>query len=175
MHRPEAPIPDSGRLWILWLVVVCVAFGCARQERTASFPLREKIPFGVLAVSVDGWEEVGDAHAPLSSLRTPEGEKAVAVFVGWSGLEPYAESDRQAFAEEFLRGHLKLVDSEGFDYRSVTAMPREQYYFSGHASSMPRDWVVVFHVWVDSRGYTLRLSHPNVGKESFDVAVVSLG
>jgi len=175
MHRPEAPTPDSGRRGIVLLLILCAALGCTEQERTASFPLRQEIPLGALAVSVDGWEEVGAAHAPLSSLRTPEGEKAIAVFVGWSGLEPFAEPDRQTFAEKFLRGRLRLVDSDGFDYSTVAAMPREHYDFTSHASSMPRDWVVVFHVWVDSHGYTLRLSHPDSSKESFDVAIIQLG
>ena len=175
MRRPEAPIPDSGRLRIVWLVVLCAALGCATQERTASFRLRQQIPFGPIAVSVEGWEEVGGVHAPISSLHTPEGEKAIAVFVVWSGLEPYAEPDRQVFAESFLSGSLKLVDSGGFDYTAVAAMPREHYNFTGQPAPASRDWVVIFHAWVDSRGYTLRLSHPDPGEEAFDVAIVPLG
>jgi len=175
MHRRQAAIPGSDRRWFTLLLVLCAAFGCAQQARTASFKLREKIPFGPIAVSVNGWEEVGQTHAPLSSLRTLEGEKAIAVFVDWSGLDSYAEQDRQGFAEAFLRVSLKLVGSDGMEYKAVSAMTREIYNFSGQVSAAPRDWVVVFHVRADSRGYTLRLSHPDPGEESFDVAIVQLG
>ena len=174
MSRPETPGHNSGSLRFLWLILLCSAFGCAAQERTASFPLRQSIPLGPLNVSVDGWEEVGQAHAPISSLRAPAGEKVIAVFVAWKGLDAYTESDRQVFAEKFLEGRLKLVDSDGFDYKSISAMPRDLYHFSGSSASISRDWVVVFHVWVDSQGYTLRVSHPDSGEEAFDVAIVEL-
>ncbi|HET6372246.1 MAG TPA: hypothetical protein VFG76_03000 [Candidatus Polarisedimenticolia bacterium] len=155
--------------------MLCAALGCAQHARTASFKSREKIPFGPIAVSVEGWEEVGEAHAPLSSLRTEDGRKAIAVFVSWSGLEPYTEPDRQVFAEEFLRRSLQLVDSDGSDYEAVAAMPLEIYHFSSQPMAAPRDWVVVFHAKAEGRGYTLHLHHPDPGEDAFDVAVVSLG
>jgi hypothetical protein len=169
------PTPVFGNLRIAALVLLCVAPGCAPQVRSTSFPLRQEIPFGPIAVSVNGWEEVGEAHAPLSSLRAPEGAKAIAVFVVWSGLDPYTEPDRQKFAEEFLSDSLKLADSGGLDYKAVAAMPREIYHFSSRPASAPRDWVVIFHASSGSGGYTLRLSHPDPGEDSFDVAIVPLG
>jgi len=179
MNRPAAAIRGSGRTRherpLAGLVILCAALGCAVEGRTASFKVREQISFDVISVSVRGWEPVGRTHAPLSSLRAAEGEKVIAVFVDWSGLEPFKEPDRQQFAEKFLGGRLKLVDSEGRGYRSVSAMPRGVYDFSNEPAPMPRDWVVVFHVRSDSEGYTLRLSHPDARGKSFDVAVVPLG
>jgi hypothetical protein len=118
---------------------------------------------------------VGEAHAPISSLRAPAGEKAIAVFVRWDGLASYAERDRQIFAKAFLRDAVRIVDSDGSRYHAINAMTRELYHFSGYEAAAPRDWVVVFHVDADSRGYTLRLAHPDPGKEAFDVAVIQLG
>ena len=175
MRRLAAAIPGFDRLRLVCLFVLCGVLGCALEERAASFKLREKIPFGVFEVSVEGWERVGEAHAPISSLRAPEGEKTIAVFVVWSGLESYEESDRRVFAEAFLHDRLNLVDADGLDYRSVSAMPREVYDFSNHAEPMPRDWVVVFHVGVESHAYTLRLRHPDPDNKDFDVALVQLG
>jgi hypothetical protein len=177
MPSPGPPTRDSVRrpLAIAWLLAASAALGCAVGERSAPFPLRKGITFGPISVAVEGWESVGEAHAPISSLRAPAGEKAIAVFVRWDGLTAYAEQDRQTFARTFLRDALRVVDSDGSGYAAVSAMPREVYHFSGHAAAAPRDWVVVFHVDADSKGYTLRLSHPDPGEEAFDVAVIRLG
>jgi hypothetical protein len=160
---------------IAMALLLSAAPGCGGGARSASFPLHEVIPFGPISVAVDGWEAVGEAHAPISWLRAPAGEKAIAVFVRWDGLEPYAEPDRQTFAKAFLRDALRVVDADGFGYQAISAMPRELYLFTGVGAPAPRDWVVVFHVYVDSRGYTLRLSHPDPDEEAFDVAIVQLG
>ena len=169
------PTPGSASLRLVGLVILCAALGCVQPQRSASFQLRQEIPFGPIAVSVNGWEAVGEAPAPLSSLRAPQGHKAIAVFVAWSGLDPYTEPDRQKFAEEFLSASLKLVDSDGLEYKSIAAMPQEIYHFSGTIAPAPRNWVVIFHSSLDSHGYTLRLSHPDPGEGSFDVAIVPLG
>jgi len=169
------PTRDSGRRRVLCLALLCGALACGSLERTALFTLRQRIPLGPITVSVEGWEGVGEVHAPLSSLRTPQGEKAIAVFAGWSGLDPFAEPDRQIFAERFLRDALVLVDSDGFGYKPVAAMSRRLYDASVPSSPAPRDYVVIFHVGAGSRGYTLRLSHPDQEEDAFDVAIVPLG
>lgn len=175
MRRPEATLPGSGSLRAVWLVLLCTAVSCMQPARVASFRPGQEISCGPIRVSVNGWEEVGESHAPLSSLRAASGEKAIAVFVGWNGLDPYSEPDRQVFAGEFLNRSLKLVDSDAFVYKAVASMPREIYRFSELPASAPRDWVVIFHAYVDSSGYTLQVSHPDPGEEAFDVASIPLG
>ena len=171
-HAP--PMRGSARHALAGALLVSAALGCG-GGRSASFALRQAIPMGPISVTVDGWESVGEARAPLSSLRAPAGEKAIAVFVRWDGLDSYAEPDRRIFAEAFLQDALRVLDSEGFGYEAISAMPRELYHFSGGGAPAPRDWVVVFHVYVDSRDYTLRLSHPDPQEDAFDVAIGHLG
>jgi hypothetical protein len=109
-------------------------------------------------------------------MHPPEGEKAVAVFVRWRGLGEYAEADRRAFVEAYLSDRLALVDSEGFEYRPLDAMPEAFYRMSGPMNPMsaPPNWVVIFWTWVDSRGYSLRVEPPNPSTGAFDVAIVDL-
>lgn len=175
MKVPGAPTPGSARRAILALLAAASMLGCVRQERTASFRLHEQIPLGVIAITVDGWEQVGQAHAPLSSLRAEEGRKTIAAFIGWSGLDEYKEPDRQLFVDKFLQRRLKLADSNGSEYEAADAMPREIYFFSGELPPAPRDWVLVFHVPADTVPDTLRVTHPDPRQETFEVGVVPLG
>jgi hypothetical protein len=166
---------DFGEWALACLAVVFITPGCVPvEERSADFALKETIPLGIISVKVNDWEDVPNVHPPLGSLSAPAGEKAVAVFVRWSGLKDYAEHARQNFARAFLERRLTLVDSEGFDYPAFHAMTRDLYRFSGSYSTASRDWVVIFHTWVDSQGYTLRIRYPDPGEEDFDVAIVQL-
>jgi hypothetical protein len=164
---------------LTWLIAA-VVLGCGGDgdsESSEQFVLREEIPLGIISVSVTQWEEVRGSSSPLQSLRPPEGEKPVAVFVRWRGLDEYGEFDRRSFVEAFLSHRLTLVDSDGFEYAAPTAMTRDIYQFSAQAGSgktAPPDWAVVFWAWVDSRDYELHIEHPNPGEGDFDVAVVEL-
>jgi hypothetical protein len=161
-----------GRAQIGWLIIVCL--GCVGvPERSASFGMREEIPLGIIDVEVRGWEEIPEIHAPLSSHTPPAGEKAIAVFVRWSGLTDYAEQDRQLFAKTFLKSRLRLRDSAGFEVEAIASMPKGLYHF-GPAGYAPRDYAIIFYVWVDSEGFTLRLQHPDAREQDFNVAIVSL-
>jgi hypothetical protein len=103
---------------LTWLIAA-VVLGCGGDgdsESSEQFVLREEIPLGIISVSVTQWEEVRGSSSPLQSLRPPEGEKPVAVFVRWRGLDEYGEFDRRSFVEAFLSHRLTLVDSDGFEY-----------------------------------------------------------
>jgi hypothetical protein len=162
---------------LTWLIAV-VVLGCGGDEESlAQYALREEIDLGIISVSVTQWEEVHGTSSPLGSLHPPEGEKPVAVFVRWRGLKEYAEFDRRTFVEAFLNDRLTLVDSDGFEYAALTAMPKNLYQLSAQAGSgnaAPPDWVIVFWSWVDSRDYKLQIEHPDPGEGDFDVAVVEL-
>ncbi len=173
MSSPAVPIRSFAAS--LCLAAVAGLPACSTAERAASFRRGEEIPLGIFSLRVSDWVEAPSSRVPLSSLRTPEGEKAIAVFVGWEGLDDLTDADRRHFVESFLEHSLELVDSEGFDADPVTAMPRDLYSASAFHLEASPEWVVIFHVWVDSGGYSLRVRHPDPDKEKFDVAVVPLG
>lgn len=110
--------------------------------------------------------------APFSG-EAQAGEKLVAVFIYWRGLDDFDDVSRQAFIDSFLCNRLRIVDSEGYANRCMTAMP--QNLFVGRPSrSLAREWVVVFRVWVDSEGLALQIEHPEPAENGFRVARVSL-
>jgi hypothetical protein len=154
------------------------ALACtSHEERLAPYALGEEIDLGIISVSVTQWEEVRGTSSPLGSLHPPEGEKPVVAFVRWRGLNQYTEIDRRVFVDAFLSDRLVLVDSDGFRYESLGAMPKDLYQLSvqpGLGTAAQPDWVVVFWAWVDSRDYELRIENPNSAEGDFDVAVVEL-
>ena len=171
--RPMRAFVERTLTWLIAAVVL----GCgADEELLAPHALREEIDLGIISVSVTQWHEVRGTSSPLGSLHPPEGEKPVAVFIRWRGLNEYTEFDRRTFVEAFLSDRLTLVDSDGFEYAAPTAMPKDLYQLSAQASlgPAPPDWVVVFWAWVDSRDYKLHIEHPDPGEGDFDVAVVEL-
>lgn len=162
---------------LTWLIAT-VVLGCGGdKEPPAQYALGQEIPLGIISVSVTQWADARGTSAPLRSLSPPEGEKPIAVFVRWRGLDEYGEFDRRTFVGAFLSDRLTLVDSDGFEYAALTAMPKDIYQFTAQAGSgktAPPDWVVVFWAWVDSRDYKLHIEHPDPGEGDFDVAVVEL-
>jgi hypothetical protein len=157
------------------LLLAALTLGCeSGAERSATFAMKQEIPLGIIAVTIMDWEEVGQIHPPLGSLDAPEGEKSVAVFVRWRGLDEYAEMDQRQFVESFLEHRLTLIDSEGYEAPGFHAMPKALYHSSKVRGFAPRDWAVIFHVWVDSQEYVLRVRHPDPGEEDFHVAGVPL-
>lgn len=162
---------------LTWLIAT-VVLGCGGdKEPPAQYALGQEIPLGIISVSVTQWADARGTSAPLRSLRPPEGEKPIAVFVRWRGLDEYGEFDRRTFVEAFLSDRLTLVDSDGFEYAALTAMPKDIYQFTAQAGSgktAPPEWAVVFWAWVDSRDYELHIEHPNPEEGDFDVAVVEL-
>ncbi len=161
----------------LILLIASGVMGCAADEESLiAYSPREEIPLGIIDLSVTDWDELSGTRSPLGSLRPPEGEKPVVVFIHWSGLGEYSEFDRRRFVEAFLSDRLTLVDSDGFEYDALHAMPEDLYRMSGRMSlgSAPPTWVVVFWAWVDSEGYSLRIEHPNPTEGGFHVATVDL-
>jgi hypothetical protein len=158
--------------------VAVLGLGCGLEGGgTSTFAVRDPISLGILDVSVLGWEEVRIPRVPLSTLRAAAGEKPIAVFVRWSGLDGYADRDRHIFVDSFLSRRVRLVDADGHEYEARGAMPRNFYLgsFEGNLDGpTPRDWVAVFHAWVDSQGYSVRVQHPDPGPEEFHVAVIPL-
>jgi len=175
MRGPAAPTLAFAELGFACLLLAAMVPGCGSgAEPSATFAMKQEIPLGILSVAVMGWEEVPRIHPPLVSLDAPAGEKAIAVFARWRGLDEYGETDQGHFVESFLQHRSKLIDSEGYEASAITALPKALYDSSEMRGFAPRDWVVIYHVWVDSQGYTLQVRHPDPGEEDFHVAVVSL-
>ena len=175
MRRPGAHTRTFAEAGSACLVLAAMALGCGSgAERSATFAIKQEIPLGIISVTVMGWEEVPQIHPPFHSLDAPAGEKAIAVFARWRGLDEYAELDQRQFVESFLQHRLKLIDSEGYEASAISALPKALYDSFEMRDVAPRDWVVIYHVWVDSQGYTVQVRHPDPGEEDFDVASVSL-
>ena len=175
MHGPGAPTRAFAEVGFGCLLLAAMALGCGSgAERSATFTIKQEIPLGILSVTVMGWEEVPQIHPPFHSLDAPSGEKAIAVFARWRGLDEYADLDQRQFVESFLQHRLKLIDSEGYEASAISALPKALYDSSEMRGLAPRDWVVIYHIWVDSQGYTVQVRHPDPGEEDFDVASVSL-
>jgi hypothetical protein len=150
--------------------------GCGvGEEPAASFAVGDEIRLGIISVSVSRWE-MPRTTPPISTLRPPEGEKPVVIFVRWRGLDEYAELDRRTFVEAFLTDQMTLVDSEGFEYKAVTAMPEDHYRMSPQMNPVnaPPNWVVVIWAWVDSDGYSLLIENPDPEPGEFRVAAIAL-
>lgn len=177
MLRPSRRMRVSAERQLVWFIAVAVLACTGDEESSAPYPLGEEIDLGIISVSVTQWAEVRGTSSPLGSLHPPEGEKPVVVFVRWRGLDQYTELDRRVFVDAFLSDRLVLVDSDGFQYKALGAMPKDLYQLSvqpGLATAAPPDWVVVFWAWVDSEDYALHIEHPDPGEGEFDVAVVEL-
>jgi hypothetical protein len=155
------------------VLAVSSFLGCENEEaeRSVSFRTGEEIPLGIINVTVNRWENAY-TRAPLRSLDPPPGEKAIAVWVRWSGLADHVEAARQSFAENYLQHSVRVVDSGGFDYATTSVLEPATYHWTGPAAPGDRTRILIFWVWVDSEGYTVRLEHPDPGDEGFDVALV---
>jgi len=134
----------------------------------------QEIPLGELSLTVTGWEAVPPGHAPISALRAAPGEKVIAVFVRWSGLPGRSDMERRVLLERFLERQARIVDDEGFQTTAFSAMARELYRLQAPVREAPSDWVVVFHVWIDSRNYKLLLAHPDPAQGGLRLAEVQL-
>ena len=150
-----------------------IACNVASEPPTVFDPAQE-IPLGELSLSVTGWETVPEKHAPISVLRAAPGEKVIAVFVRWSGLATSSDLDRRLFLERYFESHAKVVDDAGFVCRAFDSMPRELYRFQPFSRHAPPDWVIVFHVWIDSQNHTLLLEHPDPAASGVRRAAVQL-
>jgi hypothetical protein len=141
-------------------------------EPPAPFARGERIPLGMLSLEVRRSQEMQSMPRPYAG-EAQAGEKLVAVFVYWRGLDDFDEFSRETFVDSFLCRRLRIVDSAGYEYGCMLTMPVDR--FVGRPSpKLAREWVVVFRVWVDSEGLALHVEHPDPPEGSFRVARVPL-
>ncbi len=160
---------------IVGIALTAMTMGCQNPtSRSSSFALGEEIPLGLMQVTVNRIEQAARV-APLRSLDPPAGEKAIAVWVRWSGLQDFEETARQTFAETVLHHRLRIIDSAGLDYPAINALEPEFYHWTGRPGPAGRTRIVIFWVGVDSEEFTLRIEHPDPGEGDFEVALVPLG
>lgn len=175
MSGPGKPTNSFVKAVFGSIMLAAISVGCV--ERTATFAFHQPIPLGLITLAVTGWQDVPLNHPPLSSLDAPPGEKAIAVFIRWEGLDDYSESDKNYFVDSFLPRRLTITDSDGYDASCRHAMPRYLYEASwplATDNAAPREWVLICRVWVDCQGYRLKVKHPQPREANFDVAMVVL-
>lgn len=172
MHKAGSRMACRFRLLAAMLVSLSA---CEAASQTPTpFDLRQPIPLGMLSIAVMRTETVPNPpFAPISSLMAQPGEKVVAVFVRWKGLEDLDQADQRVFIETFLEDRLSIVDEDGETYPAFSAMPLDIYQMSPGGYS-PHDWVAVFHVWVDSQRYTVLVANPQPEAGGFTVAAIPL-
>ena len=138
------------------------------------FSTGDPLDLGMLTLKARRMETVSNPPpVPLGSLSAQPGEKAIAVFVRWDGLDGLEAFDRRVFVESFLEHRLAVVDEAGERTAAFNAMSADLYH--GMPGAMPeQEWVVIFHVWIDSREFTLLVQHPDPGPSTFELAAVPL-
>jgi hypothetical protein len=172
-------VARSGRVVrFVWLLAVAVA--CGGASGPTPFLLEETIPLGAFELEVVDFEPVPSTPpVPLNTLRAQPGDRVVVTFVEWDGLDGLAEPDRFRFVETFLEDRLTLVDGQGNEYRSLSAMTRPMY-AGGDTRGMlggtvPKDWVAVFHVLEDATTFALLVEHPDPREGEPELARVEVG
>jgi len=115
----------------------------------------------------------------VEAFTSVTGEDGLAVFFSFEG-DPPVSSLKVAL---FFKSHFRLVDAKGKKYSAVTAMSAEAYR-SRHGArdvgtandgQMPHDWVAVFRVPPESRGFTLLFDHPTPRHDQADLYAAPLG
>jgi hypothetical protein len=138
------------------------------------FSLGDPLELGMFTLKARRMETVASPPpVPLGSLSAQPGEKVIAVFVRWDGLDGLTPMDRRIFVESFLQHRLAVVDEADERTPAFHAMSAGLYH--GMPGGLPeREWVVVFHVWVDSREFTLLVEHPDPDPTGFELAAIPL-
>lgn len=161
---------------VLTVVLAAATVGACEPEsgQATLFALGQPLELGMFTIKARRMETVADPPPiPLGSLQAQPGEKVIAVFVHWAGLDGLEPMDRRVFIESFLEHRLTVVDEAGERAAAFHAMPADLYHgMPGQLSE--QEWVVVFHVWVDSRDFTLLVVHPDPEPGGFEVAAIPL-
>ncbi len=155
--------------------VAGVLEGCSPEPRPpTAFSLGDPLDLGMFTLKARRMETVSSPPpVPLGSLRAQPGEKVIVVFVRWDGLAGLDALDRRVFIESFLEHRLAVVDEAGERTPAFHAMSSDLYH--GMPGAFPeQEWVVVFHVWIDSREFTLLVEHPDPDPAGFELAAIPL-
>lgn len=155
--------------------VASVLEGCSPEPSPPTlFSLGDSLDLGMFTLKARRMETVSNPPpVPLGSLHAQPGEKVIVLFVRWDGLAGLEALDRRVFIESFLEHRLAIVDEAGERVSAFHAMSTDLYH--GMPGAFPeQEWVVVFHVWIDSREFTLLVEHPDPGPADFKLAAIPL-
>jgi len=164
----------GGRAWPAVAAIGLCACGGERPPEPTVFSLGSRIALPDFAIKVRRMETVARPPPnPLNSLRASPGEKVIAVFVHWEGLEDLEEWDAQTFIEAFIEGRFTVLDEAGERTPAFSAMPADLYHWM--PTGFPqREWVAVFHVYEDSERFTLLVENPDPVPGGLAVAEIPL-
>lgn len=169
--------PASSRMMLTAVVGILAVGVCIGLVYTVKSAFSKTVPFARgQAIAVGSHAFV---FRDAEGFTAPNGMKGLAVFFSFEGDPPIS----YLTVAVFFKAHFRLVDTNGKKYSSVTAMSAESYR-SGQGArggglanrgQMPRDWVAVFHVPPESRGFTLLFDHPKPQQGQADFYAAPLG
>lgn len=165
-------------LWVL---------GCGEGSKPTNFSMGEPIPLGDASLTISYVEETTQ-FSPF--IQKTSGYSQVVVFLTTKGFNLEKE-DLKSMKNSLTLFSLHLAVAGDKQYRLATIIPETAYrmaqsQLSGdHESELsgierstgrpPEDWVAIFQVPEQSRGYTLLIKNPSIQKGQPHVAAVSLG
>ena len=170
-------IDGLGKLAYASLASGLLVAGCAGEPamEPIEYSTGDRIALSKITVTVERTEHVRttstDSRRLQSNLAGP-GERAIAVFVRWSGLEDLSQTERGFFIRSFLENRLSVVDDAGDRYQTVDVLEASQYLeqIGGSGSTI----VAVFHLHEDSRKLVLLIEHPDPPEGQSPLVAVSL-
>ena len=172
---------------LVGFIAIVMGFGLvymirATRSKPAPFVQGDRIAVGSHTVS----------FRDVEAFTPAQGGQGLAVFFRWEGEPPVGYLKLALF----FKSHFRLVDANGKKYSAATAMSAEAFRSrqrgqtdsgesqgpwrgrrGGSASREqdPQDWVAVFHVPQESRGFTLLFDHPTPRREQADFYAAPLG
>ena len=186
----EDKMVDQNLKKLAVLAGLCVSLwflGCGEESKPTDFSMREPIPLGDATLTVSYVEETTQ-FSPF--IQKSSGYSQVVVFLTCKGFNLEKE-DLKSMNNSLTLFFLRLAVAGDKQYRLATIIPETAYrlaqsQLSGdHKSALSaierstggpqEDWVAIFQVPEQSRGYTLLIKNPSIQKGQPQVAAVSLG
>ena len=171
-----------GRLSLAVLAASLFQVSCSDSEpEPITYSPGDSISLGLFTIKVTRAERMQALHPLFSGSRSvPEGEKAIAVHVTWSGLKISGNSNMNMHT--LLEDILSIVDDVGDRYPADEALTRSEFMLNRSefvrqlpAGGSSRSSVVVFYVHEESHDLVLMIEHPDPRDGSSRLLAVPLG
>ena len=149
---------------------------CTADPEPTPFSLKSPIPIGPYEVTAKRVRRAVDGF----THKVGPGEKGIAVYLSWTGLDAFDRASRYHFIESFNQNRMRILDSLGNTWKPYGTYPVDFYEAPQRntglfGSARLRDWVVAFTVPKRARNFTLLIENPDPREGQPRLARVSLG